>query len=154
MEDVLVSKDFGTILYGYAFFVNDDKEGTDKGDPNKEGYQGPPYSPEIYEIIDNSDEERSSGSCGQYIGSEVLLPEQKDEKPMGEFSKRVIYDDINTGEVNCNAMYKKSLYEVEYCGGITEQLTANIIAENILSQVDHEGHHYQVLNEVTDHKKW
>ena len=32
------------------------------------------------------------------------------------------------------------------------QLAANIIAENMISQVDYEGHHYQVLTEVTDHK--
>ena len=35
-----------------------------------------------------------------------------------------------TGEVNYNSMHNKSLYEVEY-----------------------EGNHYQVLTEVTDHKK-
>ena len=34
-----------------------------------------------------------------------------------------------------------------------EQLADNIIAENMLSQVDSEGHHYQVLTEVTDHKR-
>ena len=34
-----------------------------------------------------------------------------------------------------------------------EQLADNIIAENMLSQFDSEGHHYQVLTEVTDHKK-
>ena len=33
-----------------------------------------------------------------------------------------------------------------------EKLIANITAENILSQFDSEGHHYQVFNEVTDHK--
>ena len=33
-----------------------------------------------------------------------------------------------------------------------EQLAANIIAENMMSQVDSGGHHYQVLTEVTDHK--
>ena len=31
----------------------------DKGGPNKEGYQGPPDSPDIDEII-NSDEERAA----------------------------------------------------------------------------------------------
>ena len=34
-----------------------------------------------------------------------------------------------------------------------EQLEANIITKNMLSQVDYEVHHYQVLTEVTDHKK-
>ena len=32
-----------------------------------------------------------------------------------------------------------------------EQLTDNIIAGNILSKVDSEGHQYKVLTEVTDH---
>ena len=32
------------------------EEGIAKGEPNKEGYQGPPDSPKIDEIIDNSDE--------------------------------------------------------------------------------------------------
>ena len=34
-----------------------------------------------------------------------------------------------------------------------EQRAANIIDENMLSQVDSEGHHHQVLTEVTEHKK-
>ena len=34
-----------------------------------------------------------------------------------------------------------------------EQLSDNIIAENILSQVGSDGNHYQVLTEVTDNKK-
>ena len=58
LEDSLGSKDFCTSLDGYENFVNDDKEVIDKGDPNEDGYQGPQDSPEIYEIIDNSNEER------------------------------------------------------------------------------------------------
>ena len=34
-----------------------------------------------------------------------------------------------------------------------DQLEANIIAENMLSQVDSEGHYYQVFTEVTDQNK-
>ena len=40
-----------------------------------------------------------------------------------------------------------------YPFGTTEQLEDNIIAENMMSQIDSEGHHYQVLTEVTDHKR-
>ena len=35
-----------------------------------------------------------------------------------------------------------------------EQLKANIIAENMLSQVESEGHHYQVLTKVTYHNRY
>ena len=48
---------------------------------------------------------------------------------MGKVRKRVICDDTGTGEVEYNAMHDKSLYEVEYPDGTTEQLAANIIAE-------------------------
>ena len=61
---------------------------------------------------------------------------------MGKFSKRVRYDDTSTVEGNYNSMHDKSLYEFEYPDGTTDQLAANIIAENMMSQVDSESHHY------------
>ena len=67
---------------------------------------------------------------------------------MGKVRKRVRYDGTSTGEGNFNAMRGKYLYEVEYTDGTTEQLAANITAENMMSQVDSEGHHYQLLTEL------
>ena len=96
--------------------------------------------------------ETLSGMERWIIGAEVVLPDRKGEKIMGKFRKCVRYDDTSTGEGNYNAMDDKSLYEVEYPDGTTEQLAANIIDENMMSQVDYERHHYQVLTEVTDHK--
>ena len=74
-----------------------------------------------------------------------MLPDRKGKKLMGEVRKSVRYDDTSTGEGNYNAMHDKYLYEVEYPDGTIEQLAANIIAGNILSQVESEGHHYQVM---------
>ena len=140
-------------LDGYESFVNYYEEGIAKGDLNEEGYQGPLDYPDIDEIIHNCDEERAANSYDQYIGAEAMLPDRKGEKIMGKVMKRVRYDDTITGEGNYNDMHDKSLYEVEYPDGTTEQLLDNIIAEHFLSRVDSEGHHYQVLTELTDHKK-
>ena len=104
-------------------------------------------------MIDNSDEERAANYYDQYIGAEVVLPDRKGDKLMGKFRKRVKYDDTSKGKGNHNAMHDKSLYEVEYPDRMTDQLADNIIAESMLSQVDSEGHHYQLLTEVTDNKK-
>ena len=82
-----------------------------------------------------------------------MIPDWKGEKLMGIVSKSVIYDDTRTGEGDYIAMHDKSLYEVEYPDRKPEELAAAIISENIMSHVDSEGHHYQVLTEVTDHKK-
>ena len=46
------------------------------------------------------------------------------------------------------------VYETEYSDGTMEQLTANTIGGNKLSQVDSEYHHYKVLTEVTEHKRY
>ena len=35
----------------------------------------------------------------------------------------------------------------------SQELTANIIAESMFSQVDSKGNHYQLLQEITDHRK-
>ena len=56
LEAALVIEDFGTSLDVYDSFINDDEEGTAKGDPNEEEFQGLQDSPEIYYIIYNSDE--------------------------------------------------------------------------------------------------
>ena len=44
-----------------------------------------------------------------------------------------------------------SLYELLFSNGQTEYLTANMIDENILSQVDPDGYHHQVLKDISDH---
>ena len=127
LEDIIGSKDFGTSLYVYESLINDDEGGVAKGENNEEGYQGPPYPPEIDEIMDNSDEERSANSYDQYIGSEVVIPDRKGEKLMGKVSRCVRYNDTITGKVSYNTMHDKYLYEFEYPDGTTEKLAANII---------------------------
>ena len=64
---------------------------------------------------------------------EFVIPDCKGEKLMGKIRKRVKCDDKITGECNYNSMHDNSLYEVEYPDGTTEQLVANIIAENMMS---------------------
>ena len=64
---------------------------------------------------------------------------------MGKVRKRVRYDDTRASKGNYNSMHGKSLYKVEYTNVTMEQLSDNIIAGNMLSRVDSEGRHYQVL---------
>jgi hypothetical protein len=37
--------------------------------------------------------------------------------------------------------------------GTTEGYHANVIAENLLSQVDSEGHQYVLMKEISEHQK-
>ena len=47
-----------------------------------------------------------------------------------------------------------SLYVVSFTNGRTEELTANEISENILSQVDSERNPYQLLKNISDHSAY
>ena len=44
-------------------------------------------------------------------------------------------------------------YKVEYLDGTTEVLTADIIVENFLAQVDDQGHRHLMIDEIKDHLK-
>ena len=44
-------------------------------------------------------------------------------------------------------------YEVIYTDGTTEVLAANIIAENLLSQVDNQGPRHLMIDDIEDHQK-
>ena len=49
-------------------------------------------------------------------------------------------------------MHDKSVYEIDYTDGKTEQLKDRILDENMISQLDYEGNQYQVVTRVTDNK--
>ena len=137
----------------YDSFINDEEDGTVKGEYNEEDFQLLTDSPEIDDIIDNIDEDRAANSYDSYIGAEVVMPDRKGDNRIKKVRKRIDYGDISTTEGHYNSMHNKYLYEVEkFTDVTTEHLTSNIIARNMISQVDSEGHHYQVLTEVTEHK--
>ena len=52
-----------------------------------------------------------------------------------------------------NPITDKSLYEVEYLDGTVETLASNVISENLLSQVDQEGHRQLLIDEIICHRK-
>ena len=61
-------------------------------------------------------------------------------------------DGVPIGTENKNPILDTRLYEVEFVDGTTEAITANVIAENLLAQVDAEGHRQLLLDEIIDHR--
>ncbi|KAI2502898.1 Reverse transcriptase (RNA-dependent DNA polymerase) [Fragilaria crotonensis] len=62
------------------------------------------------------------------------------------------HDGRPIGKRHANPLLDTRLYEVEFPDGSTEAIAANLIAENMLSQVDDEGRSYSVLSEIVDHR--
>ena len=72
---------------------------------------------------------------------------------MEKVIKWVKGNDVNPVVTQHNkTMLDTSEYTVEMSDGSSQELTANIIAGSMFTQVDSEGHHYQLLQEITDHR--
>ena len=50
-----------------------------------------------------------------------------------------------------NSFINTQEYNVEFYDGSYHELTDNQFGGEIFSQVDDEGHHFQILKEITDH---
>jgi len=89
-----------------------------------------------------------------YITMEMGLPRGEDGELHRARVKRRRLDDEGQplGHANNNPLLDSRQYEVEYLDGTTETLTANIIAENLLAQVDEEGHQQMMFEEILDHR--
>ena len=159
MIKAIGSNKFVSDLDGMDSFINDDvdsediHENEDVLDWMEERYSGLPKTPDIDEVVDNSDRRKQANTYDQFINAEVAMPDKEGRTSMGKVVKRV-RDNEGKGisTVTDNPLTNSSLYEVEFPDGHSEELQYNIIAENMMSQVDSEGHHYQLLAEISDHK--
>jgi hypothetical protein len=110
-----------------------------------------------YEPADGSDvvpeaDEFTPEEYDEYLTAEVLLPN------MGEMTKAKVIgrkrdaDGNPVGLRNANPLLDTRQYEVEFADVATDVFTANLIAENLYSQVDEEGNSYSVMGEIIDHE--
>ena len=53
-----------------------------------------------------------------------------------------------------NHLLSTLVYDVEFTDGDVKKYSANLIAENILSQVNPDGFYTNVLEEILDHKRY
>ena len=89
-----------------------------------------------------------------YINMEVGLSRGPDGELENAIVKKraVDVDDVPIGKANVNPIMDTRRYKVEYEDGTKEILPANILAENILSQVDEDGHKQLLFEEIIDHR--
>ena len=89
-----------------------------------------------------------------YLNMEIGLPRGEDDKLQHAIVKRrkLNVDGDPVGTRHNNPLLDTREYEVEFIDGTTEVMSANIIAENLLSQVDQDGHRQMFLKEIVDHR--
>ena len=99
-------------------------------------------------------DEPTPDSFDGYLNMEVGMPRGEDGEIEHAIVKRRAIDQLGQpiGVSNDNPMLDTRQYDVEYLDGTIETVTANLIAENILAQVDESGHRQLFLDEIIDHK--
>ena len=60
---------------------------------------------------------------------------------------------VPIGEYDPNLIMNTRVYDVMFPNGSVQQYSANLIAENMYSQVDSDGHSYALMDEIIDHQK-
>ncbi len=90
----------------------------------------------------------------QFIGMELALPRGDYGEMINACVTKRMRDNegLPIGRASDNPLLDSRKYEVEYADGNVEELTANIITENLIAQVDDEGHQQMMLEEVIDHR--
>ena len=89
----------------------------------------------------------------EYVNMELGIPRGPDgELEHIKVKKRALdVDGIPIEIANKNPILDTRAYEVEHKDGTTDVISANTIAECILSQVDKEGHRELLFEEIVDH---
>jgi hypothetical protein len=113
----------------------------------------PPEEPVEDPNIPEADEANDVNDFDELLGVEVLLPQDGEHRRSATVIKRVL-DEYGTakGTYSANPMLNTQVYEVMFPDGELKKYSANVIAENMLSQVDLEGHEYNLLDDIIAHR--
>ena len=89
-----------------------------------------------------------------YIDMELGMPRGAEGQLLHARVKRRAVDNDGKplGVASSNPITDTRLYEIEYMDGSAEVVPANVIAENIMSQVDEEGNRQLMIDEIIDHR--
>ena len=119
----------------------------------------PIFEEEFNRVISKEDvldvDDIDLGGTDPYVNMELAMMRDGGEEAQHAMVKlrAVDRDGKPMGVANNRPFLDSRQYKVEFLDGTTEIISANIIAENLLSQVDEEGHRQMMLEEIIDHRK-
>jgi hypothetical protein len=124
--------------YENAFYIDDDVEDVAELEEPSETAEADEFTPEGY---------------NEYIGAQLMVP-RPDGRIQGQIAKRSKDNDGNPiRRRNDNFLLDTRKYEVELEDGMTEELYADVFAENLFLQVDSEGNQSVLMREISGHRK-
>jgi hypothetical protein len=127
--DIAIENKFGTSMDKNDF--KDDPDYADFVTPTYDCYEDDEVSSSKMPDIDDIKEEHNVDTYDQYVGAHVRVP-IGDEIRSGKVVWRKREPDGNVrGRSNANSMLYTRTYEIEFPDGLSDEYTANVIAENM-----------------------
>ena len=140
-------------------FVSNDIEGTS---PYIQDYSLPipshhtgviPSDTEYGDMIHKeAPEDDTHDNLDNYIHAQLVLDVGGEQLQGRVICRATEPDGTKKGMAHRIPLFDTRAYLVEFKDGSVAEYTANIIAENIYSQVDQEGRSFSILQEITNHK--
>lgn len=113
-----------------------------------------PYGDEIIDANEMEVSEAYQEALDTYLGAQVVVP-GKDSQPILAKVKKRKRDSMGNavGSSNANPILDTRVYELEFPDGRVEEYGVNIIAENLMAQVDGDGWDCGILEEIVSFRK-
>ena len=128
---------------------DDDKEYM----PYEDDVEAPWVIPEVDDPIDASGHALDQQPAyDQLINAELMMSDGNEFQPVRVIGRTMGLSGRVEGEYDENPMLNSILYDVEFPDGQVKAYTANLIAENLLGQVDDEGFTLTSLECIVDHR--
>ena len=114
----------------------------------------PQTTPEIDEAVDSQGKAiYLNPPYDTMINAEILL-HHNDKMQTGRVTQRAIGPDgVPVGRYDQNPRLNSLVYEVEFPDGQVKEYAANVLAENMLSQIDSEGFSTTLFDGIVDYRK-
>lgn len=111
-------------------------------------------TPDVEDIVDSTGRLLDQQPYyDKLINAEIML-QQDDKVQMGKVKGRTIGPHGGTmGSYDDNPILNSLIYDVEFPDGEVKEYAANILAENMFSQVDSEGHSKLLMKEIIDWRR-
>lgn len=154
--DALIERRWGSLMRSLKTSTAPTVETVDKdskpySDPDKNARTIPEHE-DVTDINGNLINQQSA--YDRLIDAEVAIHHDKNETVVGKVKHRTVDHNGNTARCyNDNLHLNTMVYDVEFPYGKVKEYSANIIAENILTQVDEEGFSTTMLCAIIDHVK-
>jgi hypothetical protein len=85
------------------------------------------------------------------VKAQFILPHKGGDMMATVVGRKRDLDGNLIGRKHCIPVLDSQAYEVEFLDGKRQQVSYNLLAEHLLSQVDEEGNQHQLFKEIVDH---